>query len=163
MKKNLPIIALHGIILLAACNTGSAPAKTETAPQTTVAAKESTPVPFTVASHYFVKNDYTDGTLSNARISSQKDFDAIFGQAAVMGKDGSPTPVDFTKQYVIAVINPVSDSAVLLENPVLQADNGRIIFSYEEKKGAKQSFSTRPFLLLIVDNQYKGDVLTIKR
>ena len=55
-------------------------------------------VPYKVANGYFVRNDVKK--LPNGKISKQKDFEASFGMAAVMGNDGRPTEIDFNNQSV---------------------------------------------------------------
>lgn len=56
-------------------------------------------IPYTVCEGYFVRNDADKVPLG--KITSQSEFDKLFGMAAVMGR--SITPIDFSKQFVIAV------------------------------------------------------------
>jgi len=160
MKNIFSGIAVLCMIAFAACNTTGSPSKTEAAGENTSLPNGSR-IPFTPVVNYFVRNDYKEGQLEDLRITSQQGFDSVFGVAATMGSQGKPTPIDFTKQDAIAVINPVSDTAVSLENPVLEQEEGYITLSYDAVKGAKQSFSTRPFLLLLIDKKYKGIVTTV--
>jgi len=77
-----------------------------------------------------------------------------------MGAEGKPTTVDFSKQYVIAIIKPVTNKAVDLSVQSLTKTGDDIILRYAQAEGEKQSFTTRPFLLLVVDNAYSGNVVT---
>ena len=70
-------------------------------------------VPYTEGHNYFVNNSYTEDRLPAATITTREEFDTVFGKAPVMGS--LPTPVDFDTQYVIAVIEPMTDEAVYLE------------------------------------------------
>ncbi|MBO9594520.1 MAG: hypothetical protein J7599_16575 [Niabella sp.] len=159
MKKIICSVAVLAVLVFGACNSTES-AKTETAAENK-ALPDGAAIPFTQATHYFVRNDFKDGQLEDPRITTKAGFDAIFGTAATMGRDGQPTPIDFTKQDVIAVIDSVSDDAVSFENPTLQKDGDYLALSYDKTKGAKQSFSTRPFLLLIIDKKYKQTVIPV--
>lgn len=87
-------------------------------------------------------------------------FDEVFGMATTMGEEGKPTAVDFSSQYVIAVVLPVTSEAVSLE-PVklIKRGNGEMEFSYRIKNGGKQSYSIRPFLAVAVDTAFVAPVL----
>src|SRR5262245_32199737 len=53
-------------------------------------------VPYTIAQRYFVNNTYHDGDLADPKITSQAEFNKFFSAAAIMGKNGRPTKIDFT-------------------------------------------------------------------
>ena len=80
----------------------------------------------------------------------------MFGKAPVMGS--LPTPVDFDKQYVIAVIEPMTDEAVYLEVESLVKIGGKVIMTYSRETGGRRSYSVRPMLMLVVDREYAGEV-----
>lgn len=115
-------------------------------------------VPFTEAKNYFVKNTFKADSSTNIKIVTQQDFDAIFGMASTMNQDSKPTAIDFSKQYVIAVIQPVTDKATSLRVESLVRKENNIVLNYSKNEGGKQSFTTRPFLLLIVDTIYTGSL-----
>lgn len=115
-------------------------------------------VSYTVANRYFVKNDA--GTLPSAKIESQAVFDRYFGMATVMGKDGLPTPIDFSRQFVIAVTLPETDLATTLTAKGLERrSNGDLVFSYRIKRGERRSYTTKPLLMVIVDKRFNGNVV----
>lgn len=116
-------------------------------------------VPYKVANGYFVRNDVKK--LPNGKISKQKDFEAAFGMAAVMGNDGRPTEIDFNNQYVIAVSKPVTDRQTELEPVSLKGDgdgDGGLVFVYRTKAGQQLSYSMQPSLVVVVDKKYRGMV-----
>lgn len=113
-------------------------------------------VPYTLGRNYYVLNSFTDSTLRTNTITTRQEFDAVFGKAAVMGS--FPTPIDFDKQYVIAVVEPMTDDAVHLEVTSLLKTGDRIVLVYDRKSGEKRSYFVRPFLMLIVDREYSGVV-----
>lgn len=113
-------------------------------------------VPYTVAQRYFLKNDVT--SLPNGAITSASEFERLFGMATVMGKDGQPTTVDFTRQFVIAVSVPETNRATDIKPLTLQQENGSLVLSYTVERGEQRSFSIQPLLLLVVDKKYEATV-----
>lgn len=115
-------------------------------------------IPFTEADRYFVRND-VKGRVP-AKITKQSEFDSYFGQAAVMG--AQPTPIDFSKQFVIAVDMDDTNLTTTLSPKSLRKTDRQLVFSYTAKQGGAQSFTTHPLLLIIVDKKYEADV-TLKQ
>ncbi|MBQ1760249.1 MAG: hypothetical protein IIZ94_11260, partial [Prevotella sp.] len=97
MKKVL--LAFAVLLGLVACTTNKA-----TSAEKSVVSSE---VPFTVAEHYFF-NKGQDIPV-NPKITSEELFKQLFGMATVMGENGKPTEIDFSKQFVLAVVLPVTD------------------------------------------------------
>lgn len=117
--------------------------------------QKNQPIPFTVAYHYFVKNTYKNGDLVGNKICSKVVFDKIFGMATVMGKDGQPTNIDFQKQFVIVVINGVSDIPTeLIPQKLELLGKNRLKFTYEIKTGNKGTAMLQAFTMIIVDKKY---------
>lgn len=115
-------------------------------------------VPYTIANHYFVRNDVKK--LPNGKITNQSDFDNTFGMATVMGNDGKPTPIDFKKQYVIALSKPESSRGGEIKVHNLRSDgDGSLILTYSYTEGDERSYSILPCIILIVDKRYKGKVV----
>ena len=117
-------------------------------------------VPYTVMDNYFVNNDVAEAPCGAVR--TQEEFDKLFGEAAVMGKDGEPTPVDFAKEFVIAVATEPTDVATTLE-PVslVKASDGNLVFTWKKISGGKMTYTIQPCLLVKVSNTNSGEV-TIK-
>lgn len=112
------------------------------------------------AQNYFVKN--TVDSLSQPRITTRVDFENIFGPATTMGTAGKPTPINFAKQAVIALILPETQSAVTITPQRLQQQGDRLLLFYKKETGAPQSFTARPYLLLIIDKNIQGEVTFIE-
>lgn len=148
MKSNLLslTLALLTTVLLLSCKSTSS-------------AYVTTDVPFIVADHYFIKNDVK--TLPNGIIDNAADFYRTFGEAAVMG--GLPTPVNFKKQFAIAVSVPQTDKHTEMLPASLKRKGSQLIFSYNVVRGQKMSYSIQPMLLIIVDRKYKGETLKLVR
>lgn len=114
-------------------------------------------IPYTIGNRYFVNNTVKAGTFTQ-EITTQEAFDKLFGMAAVMGEDGMPTPIDFSKQYVIGIINESTDDQVELTVASLVKKNGEIILSYDKKGGATPGDAMRYCMVVIIDKKYGGKV-----
>ena len=115
-------------------------------------------IPYLIAEHYFVKNTFKGDHFSEAKIVTQAKFNELFDAAVVMGANGKPTSIDFTKQYVIAVTDKETDIETSMIPKSLTNDGKNIVFKYEIKKGNKTTFSMKPFLMIVVDNKYQGTI-----
>ena len=121
---------------------------------------DSGEVSFEVAKNYFFKNG-KDILPANPKITTEEEFSKLFGMATTMGKDGKPTPIDFGKQFVLAVVLPVTDFETEI-NPVKVEEKGDSLFySYEVKTGEKQSFSIQPISIIILDKKYENKEIVL--
>ena len=89
-------------LIMAACENKQAVAPTE-------GGEASNEVAFEVAKNYFFKNDQE--IPASPKITTAEEFGKLFGMATTMGNDGKPTEIDFTKQFVLAIILPVTNLA----------------------------------------------------
>lgn len=113
---------------------------------------QPTDVPYEQMTNYFFRNDAT--IPSSPLIASSEQFESLFGAAAFMGKNGQPTPVDFEREFVIAVVCPVTDQSTELTPESLQKKDGELVFTYKKTTGDKQSWSMQPVLLIKVDRAF---------
>ena len=121
--------------------------------------KQAADIPFEEVKNYFFRNDAD--IPESPVIDSSEQFGKLFGAAAFMGKDGQPTPIDFNKEFIIAVVNPVTDCLTELAPESLQKVDGELVFTYRETIGEQQSWTMRPMLLIKVDRQYKADTVRL--
>lgn len=161
MKKRNAIVYMLATALLAGCQSHTKTEKSglnpEQSEQTEVASKQAD-IPFTLAERYFFKNNVKP--LESPVITTDEEFEAFFGTAPVMGENGMPTVIDFAKQYVIAVVKPATDFSTSLEPVSLKRnEQGNIVFTYQVKKGEKQSYTIVPCLLILVDKTETGNVV----
>lgn len=119
--------------------------------------KISKPIPYTEAKHYFVKNTYINNQIEELKITNSEEFYRIFGMATVMGKDGMPTPIDFSKQYVLAVIDLPTEFSITLKLNTLKQENDSIIVDYQLEEGEKQSYTSQSSLVILVNQEFKGE------
>lgn len=113
-------------------------------------------VPYIVAQRYFLKNDVSQ--LPNGIITTEQEFYSLFGEAAVMGKNGRPTQINFQKQFVIAVTVPETNTDTNIEPVSLRREADALVLSYIVDKGEKRSYTIQPLLLIVVDKKYEGTV-----
>ena len=107
--------------------------------------KEAYQVRYLPLNNYFVRNDIEATKLQKLIITNETDFRSFFGEAAVMGRNGHPTPVNFKTEYVLAVILPETDrSTDVTVLDVLQNGNS-VIFNYHVERGEKNSYRLVPF------------------
>lgn len=160
MKMNVLLTAVVAGLILSSC--GSTSNKTEStvknSSENVSQIEEDGGVPYTVAASYFVKNTYKNDQIENLKITTQEEFEKVFGMAATMGADGIPTKIDFSKQYVIAVVGTVVEKETNFEVNSLVKTGNEIMLSYSVSTGKDLSFSIQPSLILILDKAWDGDV-----
>ena len=122
---------------------------------------QATSIPYEEVKNYFFRNDAS--IPENPKIDSAEQFGALFGAAAFMGKGGKPTPVDFDKEFVIAVVNPVTDCLTELAPESLTREGGELVFTYRETVGEKQTWSMQPVLLVKVDRKYETESVRLSK
>lgn len=113
-------------------------------------------VQYTVLEHYFVNNDVTNPVP--VCITSQSELEKYFGMAPVMGADGLPTAVDFTKSVVVSITQPETDIQTEIKLTDVEEINGKLVVSYKIVRGDKIGYTMRPLLLFKVDRKYSGAV-----
>lgn len=118
-------------------------------------------VPYTVARNYFFASDVIP---DNPAVYTQADFDRLYNPAAFMGKDGQPTQIDFSRQFVIGVVLPVTEDETEIKLGKLTRSGDTLTLEYKVKVGERgRSFSIQPVELVIVDNKYKAEKVVLKK
>ncbi len=163
MSKITLIIATLTSILFSACQSKSTTKIVENTKSAVAVRKyenKLSDINFTVLKNYFVKN--TGEKVENPKIETAEKFYEVFGRATTMGKNGKPTAINFSKQYIIAIIIPATEFATTIDTISLQRNNqNQIKLNYKLTIGQKQSFSIRPFIAIAVDKQENG-IITVE-
>lgn len=107
------------------------------------AKKGAKDVPFTVIENYYVRDNMRFDKTQHLIIDNQQDFDACFGAAAVMG--GMPTDINWKKQFVVAVLLPVTSQATTVTPLEVKQSPGNVIFKYQVMRGRTTSYTMMPF------------------
>ena len=117
-------------------------------------------VAFTVAQNYFFKNGQE--IPADPKITTAEQFEQLFGMATVMGDKGKPTPIDFSQQFVIAIVLPVTDIATEIKPLKVWEKDGSLYYDFRIDRGEKLSYNIRPISIIILDKKYENDKLIIK-
>ncbi|MCR4603754.1 MAG: hypothetical protein K5683_09540 [Prevotella sp.] len=151
MKKVL--FAFAAMMALAACSNK----------QTAVTTQEDNRnvVTFEVARNYFVRNDL-DILPECPKITSEETFYRIFGMATTMGDDGQPTEIDFDRQFVLAIVMPLTDFETEITPMKVEERGNSLLYTFEVKRGEEQSYSMQPASIIILDRKYENkDVVLV--
>ena len=107
---------------------------------------------YKVAHGYFVKNDIPCSQIPPC-IDSKEKFDDLFGMAAVMGEDGVPTAIDFSRQMVLPlVLQPTDTTTHILIKNVCKKGN-KINVTCLVEKGDVQSYAAMPCELIVIEKK----------
>lgn len=156
MIRKIAVSVFVSGLLLTGCRTGKDINQSNQKENTS--SESQAAVNYSIAKNYFVKSSAR--TVSKLKIESEDQFNELFGMATTMGEAGKPTPVDFSKQFVIAVIMPESDVATLIEPVSLNnTSKNELTFHYRLTVGNKQSFTSIPFCAIIVNKEDNGNVI----
>lgn len=121
----------------------------------TAHAADNNVVSYTVLHNYFHNNDAP--MPSSPLITTQKEFDEQFGMAAYMGKGGQPTPINFRKQAVLAIVLPVTNKSTDIDSvSVKQSGKNELTLAYTVHEGAERGYSIQPVYLMSISKKYKG-------
>lgn len=125
------------------------------------AAASAKPVKFTEVKRYFHNNDAP--LPKNVLITTQADFDSQFSPAAVMGKDGQPTVLDFKRQAVLAIVLPETDKAAEIKDvKLVSIGKNQLQLSYTAEYGARHGYTTQPVYLMAIDGKYRTSKVSVK-
>jgi len=146
--KTFLLIAVFAATALTGCTSDQKPS----AATVTESDNENSGITFELAKNYFFKNGQE--IPSSPKIMTAEEFDKLFGTATVMGKDGQPTEIDFTKQFVLAIVMPVTKLATEITPVRLEEQGDTLFYFYNAKLGQAQSYSIRPISLITLNRKY---------
>ena len=120
-------------------------------------------VPFIIAKNYFVNNTYQISDIPSHKILSKEDFGKFIGMATVMGPNGKPTEINFSKQFVVVAIEDITDvNTILTPEKLTVSGKMKLKFRYKIYKGEKMTSTMRPFSMIIVDKKYKNYTIELE-
>lgn len=144
-------------ILLSCMNNAQQESQNKNEELQKITSRKATDVSYKPLNNYFVKNTVTE--LKENRFDSEEKFNEVFGAAPVMGEQGKPTTIDFSKESVIAFVLPETDIETKVEPISLTKDTqGNLNLNYKITKGNKQSFTTRPNFAVVINKNETGKV-----
>ncbi len=118
-------------------------------------------VSYKKADRYFVRNDVKDH--SPRLIQSEEELNQYFGKAPVMGKNGAPTNIDFTKYNAIAIIEAETNRDTEIKITSIKNHSNKIVVKYKAKqKGEPLSYTMVPSALYQIDKKYGNNIAFVK-
>lgn len=158
MKTYSIVLITAFSFLVMSCNHEKKEETATSANQIIKVENEVVDIQFQIAKNYFVKN--TIDSIANPLIETQATFDSIFGMATVMGEEGKPTAIDFSKQSVIGVMFPETEYITNIVPVKLSKNNeGKLIFSYAIDQGKQTTSTMVASCLLIINKEAVGEVI----
>lgn len=112
-------------------------------------------VEYSVLHHYYHNNNAP--MPESPLITTREDFDSQFSMAAVTGEDGLPTPVNFRKQVVLAIVLPATEKSTTIDSvSVRQTAPGELTLAYTVHEGVDMGYSIQPIYLMSIDRSYRN-------
>ena len=117
-------------------------------------------IDYQLADGYFVRNDAPSEIP--AYIDSEDTFESYFGMAPVMGEDGMPTKIDFSKQSVIPIVlQPTDYSTNIIIDNVGQKGDSIVANCTIVKEGKPQTYIIQPCALVVIARPEKTPKVSI--
>lgn len=113
--------------------------------------------PYKEAKNYFVKNTI-NATLDDPKIENQEDFDKVFGMATTMGENGKPTSIDFSKEFVVALVQEPSTQTIELKPISIRKNSNILEIKYRRIVGKTKSYTSQSSMILVIDKKYNADI-----
>ncbi len=121
-----------------------------------------TDVRYTLARNYYYVNDADDP--QSPMVTTQRAFDRLFGMAAVMGKGGEPTHIDFSRQFVIGIVLPLTNDNTEVVPTRLVAHGDTLTMHYRLKTTERNmSWTMRPMAIVVVDRRHQPKTCRLAR
>ena len=119
-------------------------------------------VPYELAKGYYMYVDVKDEDVPT-KICSHDELVKYFGFATVLGLKHKPTIIDFSRNFVIPIVYPVTDrdTKILIDRFVRSSPDEIFLDVKIWQDTVSHSFTIRPFQLVIVDNRYKDKNLRV--
>ncbi len=155
MKKIVFAMSLMTAVLTATSCATSKNTSTSKSPNHPTAQQlgiktEGKEVRYAEARHYF--SIAPGNAQQQVLITSQSQLDSLFSPAAVMGKDGQPTKIDFTRQMAIGMTLPEGNDQRDIRVISLTREGDALRLVYNIKYGELgMSYTIKPMLFLVVD------------
>jgi hypothetical protein len=150
MRKTALILTLVLVALLCCqCSTS----------QYSQAKKGAKDIPFVVLENYYVLNNVDCSKLQRLIIDNEQDFNSFFGPAALMG--GMPTDINWRRQYVIALLLPVTNKQTMITPKEVKQSPGNVILYYQVNTGRKTQYTLVPFVAIALERSEEPQQLQV--
>lgn len=149
--KQLAIVFTVALVALFCCQCSTS--------QYAQAKKGAKSTPYTVLENYFVRNTVKPTKRYRIVLDNEKDFDAIFGHASLMGR--LPTDINWKKQYVVAIMLPETNRSTMVTPLDVKQSPGNVIFYYQVNTGHKTSYTIVPFAAVALERTIEPQELQV--
>lgn len=150
MRRIAIILSLAAVALLC-CQCAKSPYQ--------LAKKGAKSVPFTTLEHYYVRNNAASNHVQRLILDTKEDFEAYFGEGAVMG--GMPTDINWRRQYVIALLLPVTNKQTMITPKEVKQSPGNVILYYQVNTGRKTQYTLMPFVAIALERSEEPQQLQV--
>jgi hypothetical protein len=158
MIKQILTIAMITACFLSACKAK----KNAETNRTEVSTSSETNVKITVANNTYVKKSYTEAGEQRMTITTQKEFDKIFGTRELKVDDIEATEIDFKKHYVVALVGVMPAYETRFLYKTANASTEKIDVKYRVKVKEDKPAAERPSIVVVVSKGFEGEVTIAK-
>lgn len=151
-KKTILLLVLLGVLLWPLfTRCGANPS----------AGVERKDIPYFEAVNYF----YIGGKepIPDSKICTDAQFDSLFDTASHLDETNHPTPINFSQQFVIAIVLPPTNRRQSVRLRHLTEQGNRLTLTYKLVNGPICSQKVRPMALALVDRRYASKQIEIRR
>lgn len=159
--RNILMLGLVSLLMLTSCNKKSTqtPIDSKAQNQSMQTDSHTSRIPYQELNNFFVLNTIDNTQVECKKITTQKEFDAVFGQARTMSKESIASVVDFDKSFVLAIIAQPSFKQTFIEILSVKQKNQVLELIYSiENQSEQRSYQTHDFKAIVIDKKYDMDV-----
>jgi hypothetical protein len=117
-----------------------------------------TNVPYKLLRNYNLKPGVINKKVKKYKITSKQEFEKYFELSSSL-RNEILEGIDFSNQYAIAVIGKATKKSVNYSIKHLRLKGSTIELSYNIDMGEKQEEKRQPYLVLVVDKEYQGEIV----
>ena len=110
-------------------------------------------VKYDVAENYQLKNGGSRPV--SPLIINELEFKSLFEKSKTA--IGDPTPIDFSKQIVLAIVLPPTKVNTIIEPISVKVSDNELRYKYKIEKREKMAWAMQPLLILVLDRKYLRD------
>lgn len=123
--------------------------------------KQESEIKFQIIENYFIRNDAK--IVDFIKIESPEKFNQIFGVARTMSNFSKLRDIDFTKEYIIAMMLPETHYETnIYPVSVKKNDENKIILTFNYKIKEKRQFTVIPFFAIVIDRINNSEFVFVK-
>lgn len=119
-------------------------------------------IPYTLASNYFVRNDFKINKTIKPYIDSLKEFELIFGVATTMVDKSKPTSINFEEEIVIPIILDETNVGTTIKVKDIYLNGNTLKVRYVVKEFEPITYVIQPSEVIIIKRKYLKNLNQLK-